>query len=121
MPEQVDGEPTFRSSGPGFTGQSTEFGHAVSFGEVSAAPGTTARWSVTYVAPHAVISSGGGSEYRLDFLPQASLSPVPVTVAVHLPPAMSVTGTAPGMQTDGQTATYEGQPGTAESIWVRFT
>ena len=121
MPEDIDGAPTIESSGGGLRGVGTEFGHAVSFGKVSAAPGSRETWSVTYVAPNAVVSSEGGSEYRLDFLPQASLVPVPVSVQIHLAPGTSVTGTAPGMRTDGQTATFAGQPSTAQGIWVRFT
>jgi hypothetical protein len=34
---------------------------------------------------------------------------------------MSTTGTSPGMRSDGQSATYEGEPTTAQALWVRFT
>ena len=121
LPERIAAEPTFGARGNGATGTDTELGHTVAFGEVSAPPGRTTTWSVTYEAPEAVISAGGASEYRLDFLPQAGLSPVPVSVRIELPPGAAVAGTTPGMRADGGVVVYEDEPMTAEGIWVRFT
>ena len=119
MPERVSGHPTFLPRG-GNSGTMQEFGHQVGFGEVTIPSKGTAEWSVTYEAPDAVTYVEGASEYRLTFLPQPSLSPIPITVRIHLPDDHSVTSTSTGMQTNGTTATYEDSPTTPEEIWVRF-
>jgi len=120
MPERVSGRPTMQ--GPGAeSGTGEEFGRPVAFAQTTTPAGGSSTWSVTYVAPGAVTSAPGGSEYRLDFLPQANLSATAISIRIHLPDGTSVTSTSPGMQTNGQIATYEDSPTTPQSIWVRFT
>ena len=120
MPERIEGRPTFDARGTE-TGTVEEFGHPVGYAHTLTPAGGSSTWSVTYVAPDAVTSSTGGSEYRLDFLPQASLSSIPISIRVHLPDGMTVTSTSPGMQTNGQIATFKDSVATTQSIWVRFT
>jgi len=120
MPERVSGRPTMKGSVDS-SGTDEEFGRRVAFAQTTTPAGGDSTWSVTYVAPGAVTSAPGGSEYRLDFLPQANLSATAISIRVHLPEGTTVTSTSPGMRTNGQIATYEDSPTTAQSIWVRFT
>lgn len=121
QPQQIAGIPTYEASGLTVTGQEEEFGHPVSLGFVWAPPGGSYTWSVTYQAPDAVIPAGSLSEYRLDFIPQPTLVPIPLSITIHLPGGASISAMSPGMQGKGATATYEGQPSTAQSMWVRFS
>jgi hypothetical protein len=121
QPEQITGIPSYDSSGPTVTGQEQEFGHPVSLGFVWAPAGRSYTWSVTYEAPDAVTAVGDLSEYRMDFLPQPTLAPIPLSLRIHLPDGTTVSSTSTGTQVDGATATFEGQPTTAQSIWVRFS
>ena len=121
QPEPITGIPSYDSSGPTVTGQEREFGHPVSLGFVWAPAGHKYTWSVTYEAPGAVTAVGDLSEYRLDFLPQPTLAPIPLSIRIHLPDGATISSTSTGMQVDGATATFEGQPTTAQSMWVRFS
>jgi hypothetical protein len=121
QPERIAGIPTYQSSGLTVTGQEREFGHPVSLGFVWAAPGRSDTWSVTYEAPNAVTSTGDLSEYRLDFIPQPTLVPIPLSIKIDLPEGASISSVSPGMQIDGGTTTYSGQPTTEQSMWVRFS
>ncbi len=121
MPERIEGIPTYEASGPTVTGQEEEFGRPVSLGFVWAPAGRSYTWSVTYVAPEAVTTVADESEYRLDFLPQPMLSPLPLRIHVQLPPGATATSGSAGVQIDGGSASFEGQPATAQSIWVRFS
>jgi hypothetical protein len=121
QPETIAGIPSYDSSGPTVTGQEREFGHPVSLGFVWAPAGRSYTWSVTYQAPDAVTAVGDLSEYRLDFLPQPTLAPIPLSIRIHLPDGATVSSVSTGMQADGATATFDGQPTTAQSMWVRFS
>lgn len=120
MPDGAQGHPTFVAHGAE-TGTTEELGHPVAFATETTPPGGSSTWSVTYVVPDAVTASGGGQEYRLDFVPQPNLVPTPISITIHLPSGRSVTSTSAGIQTDGQTASYAGSPVSAQPIWVRFT
>jgi hypothetical protein len=121
MPERVQGRPTFDAHGAGQTGTTEELGHPVAFATNTTPAGETSTWSVTYVVPDAVTTAGGGQEYRLDFVPQPNLVPTPISVTIHLPDGSTETSTSPGVQTDGQTASFADSPASAQPIWVRFT
>jgi hypothetical protein len=121
QPEPIAGIPTYDSSGPTVTGQEREFGHPVSLGFVWAPAGRSYTWSVTYVAPDATTTVGELSEYRLDFLPQPALAAIPLTITIHLPDGTTVDSVSTGMQTDGGTVSFDGQPVSPQSMWVRFS
>ncbi len=120
MPERMSGRPTMKGSGTE-SGTGEEFGHPVAFAQTTTPAGGSSTWSVTYVAPGAVTSAPGGSEYRLDFLPQANLSATAISIRIHLPDGTSVTSTSPGMQTTARSRPTRTAPPRPESIWVRFT
>lgn len=100
--------------------QEQEFDHPVTVGLLEADPAQDAELTTSYARPGAVTSIAGGSEFRIDYQPQASLRPVAVTVRIQLPAGSSVTTVSPGMVVDGQTVTYTGQPTTALTLWVRY-
>jgi hypothetical protein len=120
LPERIAGDPTFTGGLPGSSDTLEEFGHRVAFGEIFTPSGGSSTWTVTYEVPDAVTSVDSASEYRLDFLPQPTLSPIELDIQVELPESRSVTLTSPGMQTNGRTTIYADSPTTAQSFWVRF-
>ena len=99
-----------------------EFGRPVGMGLIHALPGETSTFTITYIVPDAVTNVDGDlREYRMDFLPQPSLRPVPLHVRFELPEGTSALSTSVGLALDGSTATYEDSPTTSQTFWVRFT
>lgn len=119
LPEEIEGYPSFVAPG-GVTGLQQDQGRPVAIGLVNAPPGGKTSFAVTYTAPGAVTIVGDVKEYRLDFLPQPTVVPIPLSVTVHLPDGTEVTSSSPGMTVDGSTITYEGSPVTGQSYWVRY-
>jgi hypothetical protein len=121
MPETIQGYPYFEASGPTVTGLEREFGRPVALGFMQArSSGGTFSWSVRYLAPGAVTREGGADEYRLDFLPQPTFDPMPVSVTIRLPQGAEAVAAAPGVEVDGTTATFRDALTTESSIWVRY-
>jgi hypothetical protein len=121
LPANVTGSPTFRStSHPTVNTLEQEFDHHVAVGFVEVAAGRSVTWSVTYTAPGAVTNVDGLREYRLDFLPQPTLEPIPISLTIHLPEGASPDSTSPGFTVNGRTLSYSGEPATPQTIWVRF-
>jgi hypothetical protein len=121
MPDTIQGTPYFEASGPTVTGIEQEFGRPVALGFMQArSRGGTYSWSVRYVAPGAATRGGGAEEYRLDYLPQPTFDPVPVSITIHLPEDMEAIVASPGMEVDGSTAVFRDALTTERSIWVRY-
>jgi hypothetical protein len=120
MPEAIEGNPYFEASGPTVTGLEREFGRPVALGFMQAGSrGGVYSWSVRYRAPGAV-TGRGVDEYRLDYLPQPTFDPMPVSVTIHLPEGTEVVSAAPGVEVDGPTAIFRDALATEMSIWVRY-
>ena len=120
LPQKIDGYPGFTSSGPTVTGVEHEFGRPVGLGYLETPSGGRFAWSMTYTVPSAVTETNGVKEYRVDYLPQPMLSPMPISVTIELPAGATVSGTSPGVQVSGTTVTYADSPTTSQSIWVQF-
>ena len=73
-----------------------------------------------YRATGAVTRGGGADEYRLDYLPQPTFDPMPVSVTIHLPEGAEAVAAAPGVEVDGSTATFRDALTTESTIWVRY-
>ncbi len=119
-PAELQGPPTNHASAPTVTGQEREFGHPVAIGVVGAPSGGSMTWSVFYVAPNAATKVGDGWEYRLDFIPQPTFSPLPVNITIHLPSGDVVTGRSPGVVGGNGAVTYRNTPAVPTPIWIRF-
>ena len=121
MPETIEGNPYFEASGRTVTGLEREFGRPVALGFMQArSRGGTYSWSVRYLAPGAVTREAGADEYRLDYLPQPTFEPMPVSVTIHLPEGTQAVAAAPGVAVDGSTVTFRDALTTDRSIWVRY-
>ena len=120
LPQKIHGYPEFKSSGPTVTGVEHEFGRPVGLGYLETPSGGRFAWSMTYTVPSAVTETNGVKEYRVDYLPQPMLSPMPISVTIELPAGATVSGTSPGVEVSGTTVTYADSPTTSQSIWVRF-
>ena len=120
FPKSVSAYPVFNASGSTVTGVQKDQGFPVAIGYVHAPSGGNFTWSVTYTAPNAVTQVGTQHEYRLDFLPQPTLSGIPLSVSIHLPDGSTVASASPGVSTGGASATYSDTPLTPTSIWVRY-
>jgi hypothetical protein len=98
-----------------------EFGHPVATGLLWANPGGRMSFTASYTAPNSVTDAAGLREFRIDYLPQPSLRPVPFTIQIQLPPGAQVQASSPGVTVDGDSARYAGTPETAAAFWVRYT
>ena len=119
-PAKLQGRPTYQANAPTVTGQEREFGHPVAVGVVGAPSGGSMTWSVTYVAPGAATKVGNGWEYRLDFIPQPTFSPLPVNITIHLPSGDIVTDRSPGVAGGNGTVTYRNSPAVPTPIWIKY-
>jgi Protein of unknown function (DUF4012) len=64
-------------------------------------------------------NSSGGS-YRLRILPQTTVKPTEVSIAIHAPAGTHVTWSSEPMTLDGSTATWQGTPTAPLTLEVRF-
>lgn len=121
LPRRLDGDPTFEASAPTVTGVEEEFGHPVAIGYLQVPPGGEMTWSVTYRAPEAVMQAGPDTvEYRMDFLPQPTFEPGPVSVTIHLPPGAVVSDRSPGVSGGNGEVRYDDRPAVPTAIWIRY-
>jgi hypothetical protein len=109
------------ATGPSVTSVEHEFGHPVATGLLRANPGGSMSFTASYTAPNAVTDAAGLREFRIDYLPQPSLRPVPFTIQIQLPPGAQVQVSSPGVTVSGDSARYTGTPETAQGFWVRYT
>ncbi len=100
--------------------QEREFGRPVALGLLEADPGGSADFTATYTRPAAASPVGSSLEYRIEYLPQASIRPTAYTVTIEVPAGARIESASAGMSVAGGTATYTGTPTRPMSLWVRY-
>ena len=100
--------------------QEREFDRPVALGLLEADPGASSDFTATYTRPAAATPVGSSLEYRIDYLPQASIRPTATTVRIQVPAGARIESASAGMSIGGDTATYTGTPTRPMSLWVRY-